>query len=96
MAVSKREKGTEMTNYSKNNKKHYDKVVAREAYEMVSECKSCEFIATETLEAAMQEADERVFYAEMSDDYKVRNAERYEIAEHMKVAVEELNRRRAA
>lgn len=84
-----------MTNYSKNNKKHYNEVVAREAYEMIGECKSYEFIATETLEAAMQEADERVFMAEMSDDYSVTRAERREIAEYMRAAVEELKRRAA-
>jgi hypothetical protein len=44
----------------------------------------------------MQEADERVFEAEMSDDYSVTRAERREIAETVRAAVEELKRRRAA
>lgn len=87
-----------MTRYSKNNKKRYNAMVAREAYEMVAknENGTCEFFATETLEAAMQEADERVFEAEMSDDYSVTRAERREIAETVAAAVEELKRRRAA
>ncbi len=85
-----------MTKYSKYTTKHYHPVVVREAYEMVAEAKTCEFFATETLEAAMQEADERVFEAEMSDDYAVTRAERREIAQTMAAAVEELKRRRAA
>ena len=63
--------------YTKYNKRtDYNQTVAREAYKMVTECGSCQFLATETLEAAMQEADERVFCAEMSDDYSVTRAER--------------------
>ena len=85
-----------MTNYSRNNKKRYNAMAAREAYEMVAEAKTCEHFTTETLEAAMQEADERVFEAEMSDDYSVTRAERREIAETVRAAVEELKRRRAA
>ena len=85
-----------MTNYSRNNKKHYSTVVARKAYEMVAVAKTCERFTTETLEAAMQEADERVFEAEMSDDYSVTRTERHEIAETVRSAVEELKRRRAA
>lgn len=85
-----------MTKYSEYTTKHYHPVVAREAYEMVAEAKTCEFFATETLEAAMQEADERVFEAEMSDDYSVTKAERREIAQDMAAAVEELKRRRIA
>ena len=84
-----------MTNYSKNNSRVYGQEIAKAAYEKVAEGNVKE-LSFYTLEAAMQEADERVFMAEMSDDYSVTRAERKEIAEHMKAAVEELNHRRAA
>ena len=82
--------------YSKNNKKTYSDAVAREAWKMVGDAETYEFFATETLEAAMQEADEQVFYAEMSDDYSMTCAERAWIADYIREAREELNRRRAA
>lgn len=84
-----------MTKYSKDNSRVYGVEIAKAAYQKVAEG-NVEQVSFYTLEAAMQEADERIFEAEMSDDYRVRKAERYEIAEHMKAAVEELNRRRAA
>lgn len=95
MGVRKREKGTEMTKYSKDNSRVYGTEIAKAAYAKVAEGNVKE-LSFYTLEAAMQEADERVFMAEMSDDYRVRNAERHAIAEYMRVAVEELNHRRAA
>lgn len=84
-----------MTKYSKDNSRVYGTEIAKAAYEKVAEGNVKE-LSFYTLEAAMQEADERVFYAEMSDDYSVTRAERREIAEYIKAAVEELNRRRAA
>ena len=95
MAVSKREKGTKMTKYSKENSRVYGVEIAKAAYKKLAEG-HVEKLSFYTLEAAMQEADERVFEAEMSDDYGVTRAERREIAEYVKAAVEELKRRRAA
>ena len=84
-----------MTKYSKDNSRVYGVEIAKAAYAKVAEVK-VEELSFYTLEAAMQEADERVFMAEMSDDYSVTRAKRKEIAEYMKEAVEELKRRRAA
>lgn len=84
-----------MTTYSKNNTRTYTDEIARAAYKKVGEGNVKE-LSFYTLEAAMQRADERVFYAEMSDDYSVTREERAAIAEYMREAVEELNRRCAA
>lgn len=84
-----------MTNYSKDNTRVYGTEIAKAAYEKLAEG-NVHNLSFYTLEAAMQEADERVFYAEMSDDYSVTRAEKQEIKEYMKAAVEELKARRAA
>ena len=84
-----------MTNYSKDNSRVYGTEIAKAAYAKLAEG-NIEQLSFYTLEAAMQEADEQVFYAEMSDDYSVTCKERAEIAEYMSEAVAELSRRRAA
>lgn len=84
-----------MTKYSKDNSRVYGTEIAKAAYVKLAKG-HVEKLSFYTLEAAMQEADERVFEAEMSNDYSVTRAERREIAEYMKDAVEELKRRRVA
>lgn len=66
--------------YAKNNKKNgYNREEKMNAYKVVKVNENLEKVANEVLEAALEYADDEVFYADMCDDYKMARAEKSEV-----------------
>ena len=78
--------------YTKYNTEDYTPEVTSSAYAAVKLAKDTDlcYFRTDILEAAMQEADNRVFLAEMSDDYATTRKERAQVHADAHLAFEEL------